>query len=245
MKKQHSYLTIFLLLTLFSCHRKAHHSKIALSDLKIQQCDYTYFKAKSKINYTDAESNLTATLNVRIKKDSAIWLSVSVLAEVMRTVITKDSVFFVQKLPHKTYKEFSIKELSKQTGVNMDYQLLEAIFLGNLIVYDQKNIQIKQTESTIKTLEKFTQFDINNIISKTNHKVSEVIVNEKANGSRATINFSDHETTDKCDVPMKIAFDALINFSADSTISNHVDLEYSKVKFLEDALNMPFKKEND
>ena len=238
--------TLLLLTGIFftACINRGQKSKLGYQDINIQDCDFTYLKAKSKVSYSDAEHSVNATMNVRIKKDSAIWVSVSIMAEAIRLVVRPDSVFFYQKLPHKDYNEYSIKELSKLAGVAIDFQMLQSIFLGNMMVYNQNNLSIEQSDISFTTKEEFTNFIVSNLIDRKTNKVSEITISEKDSETSSTINFTEIKDYEVCSIPSKINFVSNISITPDSSISNQVGIKYSKVKFLDEGLSFPFKKRN-
>ncbi|QHT70570.1 DUF4292 domain-containing protein [Rhodocytophaga rosea] len=102
------------------------------TEFKVQEIDFAYFNSKSKITYKDAENNLTATVNIRMKKDSIIWLSISkVGVEGIRSLITQDSIFVVDKLKND-FTTYDFKSLSEKFGFNITFDLMQAAILGNL-----------------------------------------------------------------------------------------------------------------
>lgn len=231
---------LFIVGVLFSCTRKIRSSKISLDDINVQQCEFDYFKGKSKVHFENDEQSLNATLNIRIKQDSAIWLSVTAMVEVVRTVITKDSVFFYQKLPEKTYKEFSIAELSRMSGVALDYHMLESIFFGNVQVYDKKAANIDVSEQSYTISESYDAVDIVSILDKNSGKLNELRIADKEKVNTATIDFAKYSADEECKVPMAISFVTQQQVSEDTTLYNNLELKYSKVKFLSEAVSFPF-----
>ena len=90
-------LLIFLLVTfLFSCKKEIFQFNFTeKKKLNIKELDFEYFQAKSKIKFDDGFENFSASANVRIKKDSVIWMSVSssIGIEGLRAIIRTDSIF--------------------------------------------------------------------------------------------------------------------------------------------------------
>jgi hypothetical protein len=71
-------------------------------------------------------------VNIRMKKDSIIWLSVTgVGLEVARGIITPDSIVFMDKI-HKDYFVFNYEQLSKQYNFDLNFALLQSVIIGNL-----------------------------------------------------------------------------------------------------------------
>ncbi len=70
--------------------------------------------------------------NIRIRKDSAIWVSISPALgiEVMRAVLTKDSVKFVDRI-NKRYYIGDYNFINRMLETEIDYELIEALLTGN------------------------------------------------------------------------------------------------------------------
>src|SRR5437870_9115346 len=102
---------IFLLIAtsfLFSCHttkkvtdaplpvKLKGDNVIELFDsMMAHQFDFTWLSAKADVEYTDRNNETTTfDVNVRMKKDSAIWISITPLLgiEVARVLVTPDSM---------------------------------------------------------------------------------------------------------------------------------------------------------
>ena len=61
--------------------------------LKIEELDFEYLQAKTKIQYEDGIQNLNANATIRIRQDSLIWISISSTGvEGIRSIIQKDSI---------------------------------------------------------------------------------------------------------------------------------------------------------
>ena len=67
--------------------------------MKKNDFDFIYFSAKAKFTLVDDKGSRTANANIRIKHDSAIWISVSALGiEGLRILATHDSVKIIDRL---------------------------------------------------------------------------------------------------------------------------------------------------
>jgi hypothetical protein len=74
---------------------------------------------------------------MRMQKDTAIWISLrSFNIEGVRVLITKDSVKFINRL-EKTYYEGDFNFLTSRFEMDMDYNMIEAIFTNSFFFYPQ------------------------------------------------------------------------------------------------------------
>lgn len=94
---------------------------------------FTYLTGRSDLSYNSPQQTIdNATLNWRIRQDSAIWLSASKLGiEAMRLLFTTDSVAIMDKL-HREYTITDYASLSQRLGVQLTYSRLQALLVGNL-----------------------------------------------------------------------------------------------------------------
>lgn len=90
--------------------------------------------AKFSADLNTAGNNTSFKITLRIRKDSAIWMSVSPALgiEVARVLITKDSVFFMNRI-NETYFAGDFTYFSNLLNTAVDYPLLEALLVGNAI----------------------------------------------------------------------------------------------------------------
>lgn len=238
-----AFTVLFLLAVLVtSCVRKGQKTALDVEKLNIQHCDFDYFKGKTKVHYESNDQSLNATVSIRIRQDSAIWMSVSVMAEAVRAVITKDSVYVYQKFPERDYKEYSIESLSEMVGVKLDYAMLEAVFLGQMMDVNKKEASVKQSADSYTISQKVDSYKIVSVIDKALGHVSSVRISDNEKINTATIDYFDYQDLDGCDVPQKITFQSESIVGDDSTVYHGAELKYSKGKFSSERISFPFNK---
>ena len=88
--------------------------------------------ASSTVN--GESQSFKATL--RMQRDSAIWISISPLLgiEMIRILVTPDTLKYLSKIPdNKYYFIGSVDVLNRKLGVNIDFDMLQEVLLGNAI----------------------------------------------------------------------------------------------------------------
>ncbi len=107
--------------------------RATLSRIKDKKINFTTFSSKVKVEYND-DKNRRFDFNafIRMKKDSAIWVSIIAAfnIEAFRVMITPDSLVILDKI-NKTTQKRSLNYLEKITKVPFDYKTLEDLILGN------------------------------------------------------------------------------------------------------------------
>lgn len=119
-----------------------------LTAVQSRRIDYTTFIAKVDVDYKGndgKEHNVNA--NVRMYRDSAIWLSVNATLlsiEGVRVLVTKDSVKVLNKV-EKTYAARDISFLQETTSLPLDLYTLQDVIIGNPVYIDSANVRISRS----------------------------------------------------------------------------------------------------
>ena len=108
-------------------------SPARLLTIKQAQLGFATFSGKADTKLTIGTDNHDVTLNIRIKHDAQIWVSVTAVMgiEVARALITPDSIKIINRL-ESTYIKQPFSFIYKFTNKQVDYKTLEALFTGNI-----------------------------------------------------------------------------------------------------------------
>jgi hypothetical protein len=117
MNKLFPYL--FLIFILSSCSikvRNIDHDKVPknakelIEKVILKNKTPEWLSLKGKVNLIKEDKNITLNINIKCRKDSLIWASVSAPfgIELFRTMLTKDSVYYL----NRTNKTFFIKPIT-------------------------------------------------------------------------------------------------------------------------------------
>jgi hypothetical protein len=106
--------------------------------------DFNTFTAKVRVEYQGKEGGDEATAYIRLKKDSALWLSLrgALGIEGFRVMITKDSVR-VMNLLKKNVQFRAISYLQEITDLPFDFSTLQDLVVGNPVFIDSNIISYK------------------------------------------------------------------------------------------------------
>jgi hypothetical protein len=107
--------------------------------------DYKNLQFKAKMHYESAEQKQNFTVNFRLKKNEVIWasLQVPIVGEVARAIITPDSVKAIDKFNKRAYL-YTYRDLQKLVNIDVDFNTLQDIIIGNAIAVDGKINEIKE-----------------------------------------------------------------------------------------------------
>lgn len=237
---------------IMSCGKKtvSTSSPASLSTaLAIEDVDFDYLTSSSKIRYSDDGKNVSATANVRIKKDSVIWISVTpgFGIEAARALVTRDSLAFINRL-EKEYQAYSFQELSDKFNFNINYDLLQAVFLGDMPRTLAPEDEVKQQAEHFLVQQQEGPLTITNFINARLMKVDQVAVVDQTkrasqNGKRTknTLNlrYEDFEKVDDQLLPFKNEL-SLDYRSQGKKRRTQIDIQHKKANIVEEALQFPF-----
>ena len=108
---------------------------------------FDYLSLRAKAYYKESNTSQNFTMNVRMKADSVVWISVTGLGfEVARALFLPDSIFIVDRFNKKFYAyDYLYAKKILQTEINLHQ--LQQILVGNapyvLDKYQEKNSELK------------------------------------------------------------------------------------------------------
>lgn len=92
---------------------------------------FTFYSSRVNGRFDDGKLKTPFTAKVRMEKDKAVWMSISVALgiEVARVLLTPDSVMMINRL-QKNYFTGSYDYLAETVGVPLSFEMAQAIFTG-------------------------------------------------------------------------------------------------------------------
>ena len=213
--------------------------KNILSDLDQQRItDFSTLKAKVKLNYDSEDQSTSATANIRLKKDSIIWVSLTgpFAIEGARIMIRPDSLILMNKLKH-TITRRPISYLEEIAGMPISFQDMQNIILGNPLFTDGAVRSFSHDRTRwVATL----QSDVfSSILELTNHGhqpelISNSIEQEQGGNTRTChISYSDYQARDSVRMAMKR------NIKVVDVTTRTIELQFKEIQF-NIALRFPF-----
>ena len=89
---------------------------------------------KARMILRDANKEREVKANIRVRKDSVIWMTFSVIGvQGGKALVNKDSITIVSNVD-KEYYVFDYDELSKRYNFEINYDVIQAAMLGNLVM---------------------------------------------------------------------------------------------------------------
>jgi len=135
------FTILFVMIFLVSCSTQRKIIKAPIREegadylfkkLKEHELQYYWFTAKFSAEYTNKGQTNSFNGQIRIRKDSVIWLSFSPALgiEVFRMMVTQDSVKFINRM-NNTFFTGDYNYVNRYLNTNIDFDILQSFLTGN------------------------------------------------------------------------------------------------------------------
>jgi hypothetical protein len=134
-----SFLLLLIIIVSCSTQRKIIKAPIKeegadylFKKLKEHELQYHWFTAKFSAEYSNKGQTNSFNGQIRIRKDSVIWLSFSPALgiEVFRMMLTQDSVKFINRM-NNTFFTGDYNYVNHYLNANIDFDILQSFLTGN------------------------------------------------------------------------------------------------------------------
>jgi len=103
--------------------------------LKERELQFATFSARFSADYQNGNQKYAFSGQIRIQKDTLIWLSLSVMGiEGMRLMISQDSIKYINRL-NDTYLTGDWDDLNRFLHTHIEYDILQSFLIGNDISF--------------------------------------------------------------------------------------------------------------
>ncbi|WDF69560.1 DUF4292 domain-containing protein [Sphingobacterium oryzagri] len=208
----------------------------SIKSFELSNLDFRTFSGRAKTKVDMNGQSLDVTLNVRIERDKAIWLSVTATLgiEAARVLITPDSVKILNKLPGEYIaKPFSYIYNYTSRGVN--FKTLQDLLMANVSssLLRTDNIQVASATDEFIVVGVKDQLSYQYRINKNNRPFN-FLLQEVGGTQNLEAFYGSYANTGGYDFPQNMA----LNILGDN-MSIKANLLYNRVAFNE-SIEMPF-----
>lgn len=232
------YVVAVLLLS--GCSRKISPVAPPAASIDIQEIDFEYLHGKARLTYRDNTKEREVKANIRIRKDSVIWMSFSVIGvQGGKVLINKDSITILSNL-EKEYYVFDYAELSKRFNFKIDYFVIQSAMLGNPVMSKSLGDKITSDETFNQLKQQQGTVSIKNLINKTSKKLEQLELKESDTGNSLKIDYADFQPVGDKLFPYKSVIDILYK-NVKGLVNNTIVIEYNKAEVGDKELRFPFK----
>ena len=219
--------------------------------LKERELQFTWFNARYSADYQNGNQKHAFSGQIRIQKDTLIWLSLSVMGlEGMRLMITQDSIKYINRL-NNTFLIGDWYDLNMFLNTSIEYDILQSFLIGNDISFyeegkfkatiDKDEYKLvasarQKMKKYIKNQEDELKVFIQNIwLNPETFKITRADVKEiRKDNIKLDATYSSFETIGSQLFPREMTY----QISAENRI--HVSVVFSRIN-IDEPLKFPFK----
>jgi Domain of unknown function (DUF4292) len=207
--------------------------------LDIQEIDFDYLHGKARLNFKDDKKERDVKATIRIRKDSVIWMTFSVIGvQGGKALINKDSITIVSTIDREYYV-FDYAELSKRFNFNINFGIIQAAMLGNLVIPRSNGDNILEAADYNMLDQQIGNVMIRNYINPTTKKLEKLELSESTTGNAIKINYSNFQPLGNKTFPYTGSISVLYKI-ASGVINNTITFEYNKAEIGDRELRFPF-----
>lgn len=193
---------------------------VLIDTVNHESFDFDFFSAKLAIKFS-GKQKMSLRGNLRMKKDSVIWLSLSpgLGIEAARVFIAKDGVKYMNRI-EKNYALYTYEELSEKFNTPLDFMMIQAFLMGNHMlpldkdvmhsdIPNKENYRISNfTERQLRRIEKDRFFPEELIymllVHPENYRPEAQYLEDKVNERSLVIKYQDYSKVNNSYLPEQI-----------------------------------------
>ncbi|MEM7549024.1 MAG: DUF4292 domain-containing protein [Bacteroidota bacterium] len=232
------------LVILSSCNRQLispGHSEKEKAELKIREMDFEFFSSKSKIEFRNERSDVKATANMRIRRDSLIWIQLSATLglEAARCLISMDSIIIVDRV-NKEYQVFDYASISEKFHFDIDYHLIQSILLGETPKEKQPSDAVQKTDDYFILQQETGDFLIENYFNNKTMLLDQVKLEDMESQRKLQLSYGQFDYLEEYIFPFKGLM--LLEYFTDDGVKHKttMTIDYSKAEVEDKPLRFPF-----
>lgn len=207
--------------------------------LAIEELDFDYFQGKARMVLRDGSKTRDVKTNVRMKKDSVIWMAFSVIGvQGGKALINHDSITIVNNVDNE-YFVFEYDELSQRFNFDIDYHIVQSAMLGNLLMDRQESDLVEQLTSMFLLRQQSGTVDVLNYVNAATMKLEKVELKESDTNNSLTIDYTNFQPIGERIFPYNGTINLLYKTAA-GLINTTISFEYSKAEIDDKVLKFPF-----
>lgn len=210
-----------------------------LAELALEETEFEYFTSKTKFKYKDGKNKNKATANIRIKKDSLIWFTLTNgVIEGMRGKITQDSVILIDRINKKIIR-YNYDDLRKEFNFEFNYDLFQAVLIGDMPFEVSKNDALVKQNNNYLVSQESGDLRIENKISSKTRRLENLKASTLKNKNTLELKYNDFKLLDEKPFAFK-ALMILTYFPDGKKEEATIDIEHNRAKIETKTLRFPF-----
>lgn len=197
---------------------------------------YEWFSGKAKMKYDDGNKSQGFTANIRMRRDSVAWVSITSLMgiEVARIHVDSDTIQILDKL-NKKYINEPVGGFQDYVPFELNLRLVQELVVGNFLWDTEGKLKSKVDNGLHVLLIENKSFEHTFWIRPEDYTILKLVVKEKGSGRQVDAdlrNYNDKEGR-------KFSEEREIDFT-DKGFNLHIEMDFNRVKW-DEPTSFPFK----
>lgn len=214
-------------------------TRVPNDSLTIEAIDFEYLQGKGRMILKDGNRENEVKANIRIKKDSLIWMNFTVIGvQGGRALITRDSITILNNVKNE-YVVLNYKELTKKFKFEINFDVIQAAMLGNLIMQRTARDTVERKTVSYRLSQQSGTVAVLNYISASNQKIQKVELKENNTHNSLVINYANFQPLDTKLFPYEGVISLFYKAPA-GLLNTTIIFEYTKVEVGDKELRFPF-----
>ena len=206
-------------------------SETLMNHLVTNQVRADWLDGKAKISYNDGNFSVSISSNIKMRKDSLIWMNAKKLGlEVARVLITPDSIYVLNRL-NREYTVKGLSSLQKDYNLPGDFATLQQVILGNPIFFFTGNMELENSSIAYHLFGKSGEKESHYYLDNPGLLLRKMTFKDKMANRNMDLSLGEYGKTDD-----QQDFSYLRNVLVDSRETGKAELE---IKFTKITLNQP------
>lgn len=229
---------------LISCKRQpvtiSENIQAKVESCEVENLDFIYLSSKGKIQYKDKSNEHKTNINIRMKKDSIIWISINAAAgfEAFRILIKTDSIHILDRINN----EYIIRDypnLSQKLGVPLTFSIIQNLIVGNLMIPKEEEDRVTNSDSVYCIFKQFKgNATFTNKVKSGINKIESVEVSDNINS--LIINYLKFVPLGSYSFPLENEIILTVKNQSGETETTYINIQHNKTEFPDKELNFPF-----
>jgi hypothetical protein len=210
---------------------KVDSSNAIVDSIRKYPFQFEWMSAKAKVSVNNAGDQTDFTANIRMRKDSAIWISISPAlgVEVARMLMTVDSIHYIDRLNKDRFTK-SYNFFKTYTSLPVDFFAVQNLIAGNPL-FLKNNYEVSTHDSVVVLTSHHSITSDSLLVSKNYNPLYQMLTDSASSLST---------TNDQYDIqynpPFSLWRKIIIHHRGEMTI----EITFSKIK-LNEPMKFPFK----
>lgn len=240
------FLLVSVLVVIFAagCAKRTipYISDEAMEEFKPAYFDYNYLTSRARVSLEEQNGRTTkGTLNIRAKKDSIIWFSLTpgLGIEAARGVVTLDDIKIKDRINGKDI-DMTFAQFEESYGIKLSLDLFQNILFGNLphaLSFRDKLVRVGRSFELYQQRENVRY---KSVIGTAHGKVTSLETVSEQRDGELTATYPEFSNVNDQPFAHRVLIEMLLNLPNKPKSKTLVNLEVTRVDLTDDPLTFPY-----